>query len=357
MINLPSTMKYHFTLQDQIFFAQKLSLLLDSGISLSESLLIMRNMSSRKGQKTIFDFLIAQCEQGTSFSKSLVQSGARFDPLFISLVKSGEYSGSLSSALEHIYKNLEKRNELRKKVISTMIYPSFIFMATIGMTLFLVLFIFPKILPLLNSLNIPLPLLTRTVRALYENTVSYGIQIGAAAVCVFLIAYFLIKKIYSIRKTWHAMLLHTPLLKNYIRLSTMSSVCSTSEMLLLSNVSLYDVHDFSYESSKNLVYKNAFRRIRAESRKGTSLVNSLVVFPELFPKIMIEMCSIGERTGNLAIMFGHCAKIFEQDIDIFFKRFSALIEPTLMISMGFIVGSIALSIILPIYEITNHLNH
>jgi type II secretory pathway component PulF len=128
-------------------------------------------------------------------------------------------------------------------------------------------------------------------------------------------------------------------------------------MLLASNISLYSVHDFSYESTKNISYKIALRKIKEESRKGISLVNSLRLFPKLFPKIMIEMCSIGERTGNLALMFGHCAKIFEQDIDIFFKRFSALIEPTLMITMGLIVGSIALSIILPIYEITNHLTH
>ncbi len=349
-------MKYRFTLQDQIFFAQKLSLLLDSGISLSESLTIMKNMSNKKGQKIVFDFLISQCAQGISFSKSLAQSGARFDALLISLVKSGEYSGSLSSALEYIYKNLEKRNELQKKVISTMIYPSFIFAATIGMTLFLVLYIFPKILPLLTSLNIPLPLLTRAVKALYENTILYGIQTSLVIFCAFIVAYVLVKKIYVLRKLWHIILLNIPLLKNYIQLSTVSSVCSTSEMLLLSNVSLYEAHEFSFESTNNVLYKNAFRKIRVESRKGISLVNSLAVFPKLFPKIMIEMCSIGERTGNLAIMFGHCAKIFEQDMDIFFKRFSALIEPTLMVSMGFIVGSIALSIILPIYEITNHLN-
>jgi type II secretory pathway component PulF len=80
------------------------------------------------------------------------------------------------------------------------------------------------------------------------------------------------------------------------------------------------------------------------------------LYPNLFLRIMIDMCSIGERTGNLALMFGHCSRIFEQDIDLFLKRFSSLIEPVLMIFMGLIVGSIALSIILPVYEITNHLS-
>jgi type IV pilus assembly protein PilC len=78
-------------------------------------------------------------------------------------------------------------------------------------------------------------------------------------------------------------------------------------------------------------------------------------YPQIFVQTMIDMCAIGEKTGNLALMLGHCSRIFEQDLDLLFKRFSALIEPVLMITMGIIVGAIALSIILPVYEITNHL--
>jgi type IV pilus assembly protein PilC len=350
-------MKYHFTIQDQIFFSQKLALLIDSGISLSESIEIIRDMNNKKKQRIVFDFLVQNIQQGISLSKAIILSGAKFDQLFISLVQTGEYSGSLVSALQYIHQNLDKRNELQKKVITTLIYPAFIMFATIAMTLFLIMFIFPKILPLLDSLHIQLPFLTRLVKALYINTIAYGLQTGIALLIILSIIILLINKIYIFRKVYHYILLKIPLINSYLKLRIITSICSTNEMLLSSGVSLYSAHDFSYESTKNIIFKKAFKEIRAESRKGISLTNSLNKFNHLFPSTLIQMCSIGEKTGNLAIMFGHTARIFEQDMDILLKRFSSLIEPVLMIAMGVIVGSIALSIILPIYEITNHLTH
>jgi len=166
----------NFTISDQIFFAQRLSLLIDSDISLIDSLNILKSMDSSKKHKKIYDNLISDCEKGISLSKSMINTKVRFDPLLITLIKNGEYSGSLVSSLMQVSKNLEKRSELKKKIISTLIYPSFIFIATICMTLFLILYIFPKILPLLGSLNIQLPLITRIIKSIYEYSISYGLQ-------------------------------------------------------------------------------------------------------------------------------------------------------------------------------------
>ena len=351
------SLKYSFSISDQIFFVQKLALLIESNISLSESLKIIKEMDNSKKKREIFGSLILDCERGVSLSKSLVNSGAKFDPLLISLVKSSEYSGSIIQALNQIYKNLEKRNELRKRLISTMIYPVFILFATAGMALFLVLYIFPKILPLLGSLNIELPFLTKVVKSIYEISMSYGLYLILLTSILFTVIFFCIKKIILFRNLSHNILLKIPLIKSYIKLHILSSFCSTAEMLLSSGVSISDASDFSQESERNILFKNAFCIIREESIRGVSFTNSISEFPNLFPKIMTEMCSIGERTGNLAVMLGHCARIFEQDIDQFLKRFSSLMEPVLMIIMGLVVGSIALSIILPVYEITNHLSH
>jgi type II secretory pathway component PulF len=167
---------------------------------------------------------------------------------------------------------------------------------------------------------------------------------------------YLIKKNKYIKIRYHEILLKTPILGLYIKIKILSSVCSIGEIILSSGRSLTEFHSFSYNSSNNLIFKDAFNKIYDQSIQGISFTNSMKLYPNLFLRIMIDMCSIGERTGNLALMFGHCSRIFEQDIDLFLKRFSSLIEPVLMIFMGLIVGSIALSIILPVYEITNHLS-
>lgn len=349
--------KYSFKISDQIFFAQRLSLLLDSNISLKESLSIMKSMDASKMRKKIYERLILDCEQGVSLSRSMLNSKVVFDSLLIILIKNGEYSGSLVSTLSQVAKNLEKRNELKKKLISTLIYPSFIFIATIGMTLFLVLYIFPKILPLLGSLDIELPLLTRMVKFIYEYAISYGLQTAGISIVLSVLSIFLIKKITYIKKHFHKTLIFIPILGSYIKMNTLGTLCGIGEMLLSSGRSLSEFHSFSKESSKNLLFKSAFKDIYSQSIKGISFSNSMEAYPKLFSRTMVDMCSIGERTGNLATMLGHCSRLFEQDIDLFLKRFSSLIEPMLMIFMGVIVGAIALSIILPVYEITNHLNH
>jgi len=344
-----------FSISDQIFFSQRLSLLLDSGISLIDSLNIIRSMDTSKSRRMVFDILIKDCEHGISLSKSIIQSKVKFDLLLITLIKNGEYSGSLISALSQISKNLEKRNELKKKIISTLIYPIFIFIATICMSLFLILYIFPKILPLLGTLDIKLPFLTIVVKTLYEYSIHYGIQFSIIIILLISLFFFLMNKYIYIKSIIDKFLLILPFLGIYLKLQILASLCSTGEMLLSSGRSLSEFHLFSSESSSNIIYKRAFKNIYLESIKGVSFSNSMKSYNNLFLQTMIDMCSIGERTGNLALMLGHCSTIFDQDIDIFFKRFSSLIEPILMIFMGLIVGSIALSIILPVYEITNHL--
>lgn len=348
-------MKYSISLTDQIFFSKKLSLLIDSNISMSESLRIIVEMDSSNKRKEIWKELLLDCTKGISLSKSLSNSNAKFDPLLISLIKSGEYSGSLVLALDQIYKNLEKRAELKSKIIGILIYPVFIFFTTIAMTIFLIMYIFPKILPLLSSLNIKLPLITRMVKMTYEIISNYWLYIIVIIFVTIVTTFISLKKSLYLRSFIDRLLISIPILKSYIKLRILSSVCGAGEMLLSSGISLPDFHLFAKSSVDNIFFKKAFDTLHKESIQGISFNQSIASSKDIFPKIMIEMCAVGERTGSLGVMLGHCAKIFEADIEDFLKRFSSLIEPALMISMGLVIGTIALSIILPIYEITNHL--
>lgn len=347
--------KYSFRLSDQLFFAQRLSLLLDSNISLMDALQMMKNIEKSKYRKKLYSIIIIDCEHGVSLFKSLVSSQVLLESLLLTLINNGESSGSLSSSLLQAYEYLYKKNELKKKFISIMLYPVFILCATIGMALFLVLYIFPKILPLLGSLNIRLPLITRIVRSIYEISSSYGIWFVLFSILIFVSIFILIKRNYKIQVLRDRFLFRIPILGNYIKINILFSVCSTGEMLLSSGKSLHDMHKFSIGSVKNIIIKKAFENIYEDSLRGVSFSTSMKSSSFTFPQTMIDMCEIGERTGNLAKMFKHISNIFEQDIDTFLKRFSSLIEPSLMIFMGLIIGSIALSIILPVYEITNHL--
>lgn len=345
-----------FKLSDQIFFSQRLALLLNSGVSIIEALSMMKNMDKSVQRKMVYDTFIEDIEKGISLSKSIKKIGLRFKDILFVLIQNGENGGNLSEALIQGHDYLEKKNEMNKKIINSLIYPAFIVLATIGMTLFLILYIFPKIIPLLTSLDIKPPLVTRIVQSLYYFLISYGLWFGLGIVLMVFLFRFIIKKSEYIKYRIDLLILSTPFINNYIKIHTMSSICGIGEMLLASGKGLPDVLFFSKESSKNVVYKKVFSEMHEESVKGVSLSISLYKNKKFFPSLLPDMCSLGERTGSLGTMLKHCSRIFEQDIDDSLKRFSSLIEPCLMVFMGLIVGSIALSIILPVYEITNHLS-
>lgn len=354
MFNLNSK---NLTIKDQILFSQKLSLLLDSNISLVDSLKIIKDMETSINKIRIYDSLILNCEKGLSLSRSIRVLNLKFNYTLIIFIRNGEQTGTLPSSLLFCSKNLDKNNEISKKLISTLIYPIFIFIATVFMSCFLIMYIFPKILPMLDSLNIELPLMTRIVRSIYILITNYGLYILPLFVVGLIAIIILYRKNRKFKLICHRSLFRIPLISNYIVLNNNLTICSTGEIFLNSGQSLSDFYVFAKDTISNLVYKEAFESVLIDSRKGIGLSYSISKYSNLFNKVMINMIKLGEQTGNLANMMLYLSKIFEQDIDNLLKRFSSLIEPVLMIFMGIVIGSISLSIILPVYAITNHLSH
>jgi type IV pilus assembly protein PilC len=345
-----------FGLSEQIFFSQRLSLLLDSGISMVEALKMMENIENSSHRKVIYQSLIKDIEAGITLSRSISGIKLNINDLLFSLIQNGEMNGRLPETLLQAHSYLEKKDEMKKKIISSLIYPGFIVIATICMTLFLILYIFPKIIPLLESLNIKLPLMTQIVQWLYYTMTAYGLWMLLGVVIIFIISRLILQKSYFLRYKFHSLILITPVIGKYFKIYTLSTICTIGEMLLSSGKGIPEVIAFARDSSKNEVYKKIFMEIYNDSMHGVSLTTSLKKNYKLFPPILLDMIAIGERTGNLGLMLNHSSRIFEQEINNVLKRFSTLIEPILMIFMGLVVGSVALSIILPVYEITNHLS-
>lgn len=346
-----------FKNNDQVFFAHRLSLLMNSGISIVEALEMLMSMDKSKNHKILYMRMITKIEEGQSLGKSLRVLKITFNYILIALIQNGESSGRLSEALLQASKYLEKKNEMKNKIIGSLIYPFFIVIATLGMSLFLILYIFPKIIPLLQSLDIKLPLITRIVEWIYHFSVHYGIIFVAIFVVVFIILNLFIKRYQKARLFLHKTILSIPILEKHIKNHILSSVCSMGEMLINAGKSIPETVKFYEQSTNNLFYKNIYSQIYLETIRGVSLASALRKNEKYFPEIVFSMCELGERVGSLGVMLGHCGHILEQETEDLFKKFSSLIEPVLMIFMGLVVGSIALSIILPVYEITNHLSN
>ena len=180
------------SIKDQTFFAKRLSFLIKAGIPMRESLVMIREQTRKKGYASILDVVIANVSNGQNLSTSLSKFKTTFGEFTINIIGFGEQSGILSENLEYVADELKKRQALRKKIISASVYPIIVTIATIGIVTFLMVFLFPKILPIFASLKYDLPLSTRIVIAI-SNFISH--LIGMA---LFMVIYHQKKPNYSV---------------------------------------------------------------------------------------------------------------------------------------------------------------
>lgn len=342
--------------KSQVQFVHRCAVLLESGISLSEALSVIIGMEKSKKNLASLAIIRENVEKGVPLSKSIVASRSKFNPALLSIISFGENSGLLAVSMRQGLLMIEKGNQIQKKLIGALIYPSFIALATVGMTLFLVMYIFPKIIPLFSSMNITLPLLTRLVRGLYEYLIQYGGWTTFGIVIFLTFFVFLFKKNQKFHTHAELYLLKVPFVGQVFKKYFMSVFCRSISTLLECGQTLPTILDQTAASSSFLIYRRVWRIAEKEVTRGMSLSTSLRSQTNLFPSLVPDMFSIGERTGSLASMSQHVSRIYEEELEDYVKQLSTSIEPILMILMGLIVGSVALSIILPIYEITNHLS-
>lgn len=343
------------SLKEQIFLVQRLSFLIKSGVPILECLKMMRKFRS-KSKTRIFDEIIGDVSNGQSLSKSFQKFSHIFNPFFINIIKVGEKAGILHENLGYLAEELRKRRDLRNKLIGSLIYPIFIMLATLGIILLLLVFVFPKVLPIFKSLNMELPATTRLLIAITDFIKAYGTYIGISFFLLASVFILLMKKIPKFRIKIQIFVLKIPFAGKMIKSYQLANFCRTFSLLIKSGVSMSEITNILAESTPNLVYKREIERLGESISKGKSIYSELEKRPRLFPEITTQMIATGEKSGKLSDSLSYLSELYEKEFDDLTKNLSASLEPFLMIFMGLIVGFIAISIIVPIYNVTQHLS-
>src|ERR1035437_286029 len=331
-------------------FAARLSVFLKAGIPLVESLHLVKIIDCKE--------IIERISAGQTCSGALY-SCYKVNPLLFQMIHIGERSGTLAQALEQASRLLQKNLDQKKKIVGAFIYPGFIAIATLGIAGFLVLYIFPKIIPLLLSVNIPLPLLTRVVMFVSDSVLHHWILLSA--VFVTLLAVFVVawKRFNFLQKVALDTVLRIPFIGSIFRGSIIAELFGPLHILLANGESLPNSLALIGDLTSHSFYSKILSDATVQVNNGGSLSDFFQKISQTksryIPKLISEMTLMGEKTGGIANACEHIVTIFSSEVDESLARLSQLIEPILMLCMGLIVGSIALSIILPIYEITNHL--
>ena len=344
------------SVKDQTFLVKRLSFLIKAGIPMRDSLVMIREQTRRKGYVKILDTVIANVSNGQKLSTSLAKFKNTFGEFAINLIGFGEESGILSENLEYVAEELKKKQALRKKIIGASIYPIIVTVATIGIVTFLMAFLFPKILPIFSSLKYDLPFSTQVVIAISNFVIHYGLITFTSLIVLLIVFTVLIKKNETIHFYFHKFLLKIPIIGKIIRDYNMANFTRTMGLLLKSGVTMGDALQISVKITQNLVYKNEFKTLGFTVNRGAKISMHLNRRRDYFPDIVTQIISVGEQSGNLSNSLMYLSDMYEAEIDDFTKNLSSLVEPVLMIVMGILVGFIAISIITPIYGITQQLH-
>jgi len=335
-----------------MFFSERLYFLLKSGIPLLDCLEIVAKQVSKPKKQKIYHEINKKISSGQRLS---VACGNFFNKFEKSFIETGELSGFLSENLNYLSDHLKKQRDFKKKLVQAIVYPTFIAFSALGMILFLVFYIFPKILPVIKSMNVDLPLSTRFLIWLSDFAVSFFLTTLFVSFLSSFTFLFLFKKKERFRFSVEKFIFKIPIFSKFYKNFIFSIFCRNISFLLRGGLSFDQSLRVSRNSMSNLFFRSKINEMLGVVESGGQLSTFLSKDESIFPEDFASMVLIGEKSGSLEEIFSGLADYYESRFSEATKSLSQMIEPALMIVVGLSVGFIAISIISPIYGFTNGL--
>lgn len=337
-----------------VVFTRQLSTMIDAGLPLVQCLDILAAQEPDRNFQRVIYSVKAQVEAGSTLADALKKHPKVFDELFVSMVAAGEVGGVLDTILQRLALYLEKSMKLKGKVKSALRYPTFVLTAAAGIMVILLWKVIPSFAAIFKSVgNRELPALTQFVVNLSQNFLHYLpfiIAGGAAIVTLFVMARRTPRGRYLI----DAGMLRLPVIGSLIRRAAIARVSRTLGTLIASGVPILDALEISARSSGNRVIEQGILYTRARVAEGKNIAGPLEE-ARVFPKMVVQMISVGESTGAMDVMLGKIADFYDDEVDAAVDGLTSLIEPFVMIVIGGMVGFVLVAMYLPIFGMAENL--
>lgn len=335
---------------EKILFTKNLSGMLKAGLSLSRALSVLQKQTKNKMLNQILSSLNEGINAGETLSEGLARYPKVFSSLFVSMIRAGEESGNLVSALSDIGLNLEKSSNLSKKVKGALMYPGVILSAMVVIGVLMFAFVVPTLASTFKELGVQLPTSTRVIIFLgnfFSNNLILTfiiLAVGVAGLVALLRAQFIVKYV-------DYLVVRLPLIGTLAQEINTARTARTLSSLLFSGVSITRAVEITSDVVQNIYYKKVLAEAKTYIERGLPFSEVFRANPKLYPTMMAEMIQVGEETGKLSDMLKDIATFYEDEVDNKTKNLSTIIEPVLMVFIGAGVGFFAISMISPLYSI------
>ena len=346
-----NTLTQKVDFNDIVDFTRQVALMLNAGLTLIDSLEILKKQTQKIVLKKMIEDVDAKIKGGSSFSAALLDYRGMFSKLYIALVKSGEASGKLGEILLRLADNLEKEREFKSKLKGALVYPLIVIIGMLIVMFIMVTFVLPKLLGLYKDFNVELPLSTKVL-----ITVSnFSARFWPIVIAMVFVASYFVKKFLSTKdgkSSFDKFVIKLPVFGNIIKISALVESTRTLAILISAGISILEALSIVVDATENSVYQQALLSVSHKVEKGVSLGTALDQ-QKIFPPILVQMSQVGEQTGNLDDTLMRLSKYFEMESEMATKTMTTLIEPLILVVLGVGVGFLVMSVITPIYNLTN----
>ncbi len=336
--------------EDKIFLTKYLGLMLKVGTGLMQAIEILINDIEKPTLKSILLEIKSNLQKGNPFFITFAKYPQSFSPVFINMIRSGENSGKLEKTLEDLSASLEKETELKKKIISAMIYPLLLLTTSAFMFTALLVFAVPRITGIFASSTINPPLFTKAVMALSSFLIANGIVLLIIFLALTLFFVLFYKKSKTGKIFIQRMFQKMPLIKTIIFKRAIQRLCVNLSDLLSSGLPLIEAIELSSETAGHPDIQSSLQRIARESLTQGLSMGEAFKREAIFPQVLVNLINISEKTGHTADLLKTLGSFYTSEIDSSIKTAMSFFEPAMLLFIAIFVGGVALSVIVPIYQ-------
>ncbi|MGP3777663.1 type II secretion system F family protein [Halanaerobium saccharolyticum] len=335
-------------------FSQQFATMIDSGISLVDSLQIMYDQMDNKFFRKSVEEILEDVETGVSLANAMQKHVKIFPTLYIELIRAGEAGGVLDVVLNKLADHYERQSKLNSMVKSALYYPLTILTVAILVVTFLVVKVVPQFVGMFSSLGANLPLVTRILLAISDFIRAYW-----WAILLFIVLMIFIFSRYrqteNGRLKTDKLILKIPVFGDMMQKIYLSRFSSTLSILVDSGVGLLESLSIVENVINNKVYSDALTMVRVQVREGMSLAAELDRYPKLFSLMVIQMTRVGEETGALPKMMVKISDFYDSEVETSVDGVITLIEPAMIVILAVVVGFVAVSIITPMFDMFQYI--
>lgn len=335
-----------------LLFTSELADLLEAGLTLGAGLNCLASQGEADSpQNMIAGDLRDRIVRGEQLSTAVTAHPESFPPLYGNMIRAGEASGAMIEVLRRLSDHYERNENMKSKIKSALAYPIIVLVLGVAAVIFTMTWILPQFKKIFDSIGAGLPLPTRILMGTSDFMIRYGLLLIIAAIVGIIMLRRYIKTPEG-RLKWDGLKLRTPFVKGIVACGAYSSLAYTLKTLLSNGVNVLQALKIAEETCGNALIASALHNARQRVTDGTTISGPLAS-SAVFPKMMTDMLSVGEQSGDMPTSLGHIGRRYESEMDRNIKIFTNALEPILIIAIGIIIGFVAISILMAVFKVTS----